>query len=127
GSITAEPWYASGCTGLIFLVIPRPYLNTLSVNYRDGTEHVAIGVSIYLFEEQQGKSYALNGAIREARGEILSLCGRRIQRIGERVWDVKVTPRHSCAKMAVVVLVTDESHYEVFNASTERLGCGAPA
>jgi len=44
---------------------------------------------------------------------------------GETVWvDVEVTARRSCQKMAVVLFVTDESYYEVFNTSTERLGKG---
>jgi len=43
---------------------------------------------------------------------------------GEIAWvDVEVTARRPCAKMAVVLFVKDESNYEVFNTSTERLGC----
>ena len=45
---------------------------------------------------------------------------------GETVWvDIEVTARRPCAKMAVVLFVTDEAYYEVFNTSTERLGCGS--
>ena len=45
---------------------------------------------------------------------------------GETVWiDIEVVARRSCAKMAVVLLVTDEAYYEVFNTSTERLACGS--
>jgi lipopolysaccharide transport system ATP-binding protein len=44
---------------------------------------------------------------------------------GDTVWvDVEVTARAACKKLAVVLFVTDESYYEVFNTSTERLGCG---
>jgi lipopolysaccharide transport system ATP-binding protein len=44
---------------------------------------------------------------------------------GDTVWvDVEVTARAACQKLAVVLFVTDESYYEVFNTSTERLGCG---
>src|SRR5260370_7488269 len=44
---------------------------------------------------------------------------------GETAWvDVEVTARRPCAKMAVVLFVTDEAYYEMFNTSTERLGCG---
>ena len=46
-------------------------------------------------------------------------------RIGETVWvDIEVTSRRPCAKMAIVLFITDESYYEVFNTSTERLHCG---
>ena len=45
---------------------------------------------------------------------------------GETAWvDVEVTARRPCTKMAVVLLVRDESYYEVFNTSTERLGLGS--
>ena len=45
---------------------------------------------------------------------------------GETVWvDIEVVARRSCAKMAVVLFVTDEAYYGVFNTSTERLGCGS--
>src|SRR5260370_20365184 len=44
---------------------------------------------------------------------------------GETVWvDIEVTARRPCTKMAVVLFVTDEAYYEMFNTSTERLGCG---
>lgn len=44
---------------------------------------------------------------------------------GETVWvDVEITARRACSKMAVVLFITDEAYYEVFNTSTERLGCG---
>jgi hypothetical protein len=44
---------------------------------------------------------------------------------GDTVWvDVELTARAACQKLAVVLFVTDESYYEVFNTSTERLGCG---
>jgi ABC-type polysaccharide/polyol phosphate transport system ATPase subunit len=45
---------------------------------------------------------------------------------GEIAWvDVEVTARRPCSKMAVVLFVKDEYYYEVFNTSTERLGCGS--
>jgi lipopolysaccharide transport system ATP-binding protein len=45
---------------------------------------------------------------------------------GETAWvDVEVTARRPCTKMAVVLFVRDESYYEVFNTSTERLGLGS--
>jgi lipopolysaccharide transport system ATP-binding protein len=45
---------------------------------------------------------------------------------GETAWvDVEVTARRPATKMAVVLLVKDESYYEVFNTSTERLGLGS--
>lgn len=44
---------------------------------------------------------------------------------GEKAWiDVEVTARRPCTKMAIVLFFTDESYYEVFNTSTERLGYG---
>lgn len=44
---------------------------------------------------------------------------------GETAWiDVELTARRPCAKMAIVLYFTDESSYEVFNTSTERLGYG---
>jgi ABC-type polysaccharide/polyol phosphate transport system ATPase subunit len=44
---------------------------------------------------------------------------------GETVWiDIELTAREACQRLAVVLLIMDESHYEVFNTSTERLGCG---
>lgn len=44
---------------------------------------------------------------------------------GEPAWiDVEVTARRPCSKMAIVLFFTDESSYEVFNTSTERLGYG---
>ncbi len=44
---------------------------------------------------------------------------------GETAWvDVEVTARHPCAKLAIVLVFADDSHYEVFNTSTERLGYG---
>ena len=58
--------------------------------------------------------------IRSRRGESVRF------ESGETVWvDIEVVARRSCAKMAVVLLVTDEAYYEVFNTSTERLGCGS--
>src|SRR4029077_16727641 len=57
--------------------------------------------------------------IRSRRGESVRF------ESGETVWvDIEVTARRPCSKMAVVLFVTDESYYEVFNTSTERLGCG---
>ena len=45
---------------------------------------------------------------------------------GETVWiDIELTAREACQKLAVVLLIMDESNYEVFNTSTERLGCGS--
>lgn len=45
---------------------------------------------------------------------------------GEAAWvDVEVIAREACQKLAVVLFVVDESYYEVFNTSTERLGCGS--
>ncbi len=45
---------------------------------------------------------------------------------GEKAWvDVEVTAQRPCAKMAVVLFVRDESYYEVFSTSTERLGFGS--
>jgi homopolymeric O-antigen transport system ATP-binding protein len=44
---------------------------------------------------------------------------------GERAWiDVEVTARRPCTKMAIVLYFKDDSYYEVFNTSTERLGYG---
>src|SRR5215469_889204 len=45
---------------------------------------------------------------------------------GETVWiDVELAAREGREKLAVVLFVMDESYYEVFNTSTERLGCGS--
>ena len=62
---------------------------------------------------------------------ISSVCTRTVKgesvrfESGDTVWvDVEVTARAACQKLAVVLFVTDESYYEVFNTSTERLGCG---
>lgn len=44
---------------------------------------------------------------------------------GETIWvDIEVTARQVCKKLAVVIFITDESYYEIFNTSTERLGYG---
>jgi len=37
--------------------------------------------------------------------------------------DVEITARESVQKLAVVLMITDEAQYEIFNTSTERLGC----
>jgi ABC-type polysaccharide/polyol phosphate transport system ATPase subunit len=36
--------------------------------------------------------------------------------------DIEVVAQQCCEKVAVVVFITDENHYNVFNTSTERLG-----
>lgn len=42
---------------------------------------------------------------------------------GETAWvDVEVTTRETVEKLAVVIWLTDDSQYEIFNTSTERLG-----
>lgn len=44
---------------------------------------------------------------------------------GRKVWvDVEIGARVACERLAVVLEVRDESQYEVFNTSTERLGLG---
>jgi len=56
---------------------------------------------------------------RTARGESVRF------ESGDTAWvDVEVTARAACQKLAIVLFVTDESYYEVFNTSTERLGSG---
>lgn len=43
---------------------------------------------------------------------------------GETAWvDVEVTARANVEKLAVVLWLDDETHYELFNTSTQRLGC----
>ncbi|MBZ5707058.1 MAG: ABC transporter ATP-binding protein [Acidobacteriia bacterium] len=43
---------------------------------------------------------------------------------GETAWvDIEVTARESVRNLAVVIWLTDESQYEIFNTSSERLGC----
>jgi ABC-type polysaccharide/polyol phosphate transport system ATPase subunit len=58
--------------------------------------------------------------IRNERGESVRF------ESGETAWvDVEVAGQRPCAKMAVVLFFNDESYYEVFNTSTERLGFGS--
>ena len=43
---------------------------------------------------------------------------------GHKAWvDVEITARVSVEKLAVVVFLLDDSQHEIFNTSTERLGC----
>ena len=45
---------------------------------------------------------------------------------GEKAWvDVEVTAKESCKKLAVVIYITDDSYYGIFDTSTERLGRGS--
>jgi ABC-type polysaccharide/polyol phosphate transport system ATPase subunit len=45
---------------------------------------------------------------------------------GETAWvDVEVKARETVEKLAVVIWIVDHSQYEIFNTSTERLGCTA--
>jgi energy-coupling factor transporter ATP-binding protein EcfA2 len=57
--------------------------------------------------------------VRDAAGETVQFAS------GAPAWvDVEVTARRPCQKLAVVLMLHDESYYEVFNTSTERLGHG---
>jgi ABC-type multidrug transport system ATPase subunit len=43
---------------------------------------------------------------------------------GQTAWvDVEITARESVEKLAVVIFLIDQSQYEIFNTSTERLDC----
>ncbi|HXM99293.1 MAG TPA: ABC transporter ATP-binding protein [Candidatus Dormibacteraeota bacterium] len=60
-----------------------------------------------------------NVRVRNAQGETMRFTS------GEKVWvDVDVFARQACKKLAVVIYITDESYYGVFDTSTERLGHG---
>ena len=42
---------------------------------------------------------------------------------GDKVWlDIEITSRNRIERAAVVLFIKDDSHYEIFNTSTERLG-----
>ena len=42
---------------------------------------------------------------------------------GEKAWvDIEITARQSVDKLAIVIWLRDETQYEIFNTSTERLG-----
>src|SRR5580658_7989204 len=46
-------------------------------------------------------------------------------RSGEKVWiDIEVVARTRCSKLSVTLYITNDSHENVFDASTERLGHG---
>lgn len=83
-------------------------------------------IKTYLDRGQVGRSsgldkeaYVSRVAVRGARGEAVRFTS------GERVWvDVEVRSNTACPKAALVLEFRDESHYEVFNTSTERLGFG---
>jgi lipopolysaccharide transport system ATP-binding protein len=81
--------------------------------YMDGTR-------VIHHEDEDSKTvFVSNVRIRNQDGESVRFDS------GESAWiDVEVTARRPCAKMAIVLFVTDESSYEVFNTSTERLGYG---
>ena len=43
---------------------------------------------------------------------------------GEKAWiDIEVTGRRRCEKLDVTFYITDENHREIFDTSTQRLGC----
>jgi hypothetical protein len=64
-------------------------------------------------------AYISNVRVRNESGEAVRF------ESGETAWvDVEVVAQKDCDKMAVVLYLLDESHYEVFNTSTERLGLG---
>ena len=45
---------------------------------------------------------------------------------GQTAWvDIEITARTHIEKLAVVIWLLDETEYEIFNTSTERLGCAA--
>ena len=45
---------------------------------------------------------------------------------GQKAWiDIDILAHEPCGKLAVVLYLLDESHYELFLASTERLGHGS--
>jgi len=44
---------------------------------------------------------------------------------GQKAWiDIEVTARARCPKLAVVLAITDEQFQNIFDTSSERLGCG---
>jgi lipopolysaccharide transport system ATP-binding protein len=47
---------------------------------------------------------------------------------GETAWvDIEVTARECVERLAIVIWLRDETEYEIFNTSTERLGCAPVA
>jgi len=64
-------------------------------------------------------AYISSVSLRNSHGEAVRFDA------GETAWvDVEITANRECSKLAVVLYVLDESHSEVFNTSTERLGLG---
>ncbi|MGA7909366.1 MAG: ABC transporter ATP-binding protein [Candidatus Sulfotelmatobacter sp.] len=86
--------------------------NDVIQRYMDGTRLAR--------HEDDAKSVVISDVrIRNQHGESVRFDS------GETAWiDVEVVARRRCAKMAIVLFFTDESYYEVFNTSTERLGYG---
>lgn len=66
-----------------------------------------------------GPVYISRVTVRDRQGEQASF------ESGETVYiDVEIVARQRCARMAIVLDIVDESHYNLFNTSTERLGHG---
>ncbi|HEX4425943.1 MAG TPA: ABC transporter ATP-binding protein [Terriglobales bacterium] len=66
------------------------------------------------------KAYISNVTVRDSAGEQATF------ESGQTAWvDVEVTAREAVDKLAVVIWLNDETQYEIFNTSTERLGYGS--
>jgi ABC-type polysaccharide/polyol phosphate transport system ATPase subunit len=68
--------------------------------------------------EDQKQVYISSIKVRDRSGEQSTF------ESGDKAWvDIEITARKSVERLAVVIWLTDESQYEIFNTSTERLGC----
>jgi ABC-type polysaccharide/polyol phosphate transport system ATPase subunit len=52
--------------------------------------------------------------------------GPRVQfQSGEHAWvDIEIAAKHTCHRLSVSLFLVDEQYYNIFDTSTERLGCG---
>jgi len=83
----------------------QSYMNSVRLN-RAADDSKPVAISLVRIRSRHGESVRFDS--------------------GETVWvDIEVVARRACSKMAVVLFVTDEAYYDVFNTSTERLGCGS--
>jgi len=70
-------------------------------------------------DQNQGKqAYISSVKVRNRRGETVQF------ESGEPVWvDIEVIANTQCDKVSIGLQLKDDSYYEIFNTSTERLGC----
>jgi hypothetical protein len=85
--------------------------NAVIRKYQDAGNAVAI-------PEASKSVYISSVKVRDRAGEQATF------ESGQTAWvDIEITARESLEKLAVVIWLRDESEYEIFNTSTERLGC----